>query len=58
MAYIGAEPSYGIFDRQVITGDGSTTTYQLDYPVSLLLKHCLLLTLILLTEMVQQQLSR
>jgi hypothetical protein len=34
MAYIGAEPSYGIFDRQVITGDGSTTTYQLDYPVS------------------------
>jgi hypothetical protein len=34
MAYIGAEPSYGSFDRQVITGDGSTTTYQLDYPVS------------------------
>ncbi len=34
MAYIGAEPAYGSFDRQVITGDGSTTTYQLDYPVS------------------------
>jgi hypothetical protein len=34
MAYIGAEPSYGVFERQVITGDGSTTTYQLDYPVS------------------------
>jgi hypothetical protein len=34
MAYIGASPAYGVFDRQVITGDGSTTTYQLDYPVS------------------------
>ena len=34
MAYIGAEPAYGVFQRQVVTGDGSTTTYQLDYPVS------------------------
>jgi hypothetical protein len=34
MAYIGASPAYGVFDRQVITGDGSTTTWQLDYPVS------------------------
>lgn len=34
MAYIGASPSYGVFDRQVLTGDGSTTTYSLDYPVS------------------------
>lgn len=34
MAYIGAEPSYGVFERQILTGDGSTTTYNLDYPVS------------------------
>ena len=39
MAYIGAQPSYGVFDRQVLTGDGSTTTFNLDYmavPTSLL----------------------
>ena len=39
MAYIGAQPSYGVFDRQVLTGDGSTTTYNLDHmavPTSLL----------------------
>ena len=34
MAYIGAEPSYGVFERQVITGDGSTTQYQLDHTVA------------------------
>lgn len=34
MAYIGANPAYGVFNRQVLTGDGSTTTYSLDYPVS------------------------
>jgi hypothetical protein len=33
MSYIGAEPSYGVFERQVLAGDGSTTTYNLDYPV-------------------------
>ena len=39
MAYIGASPTYGVFDRQVLTGDGSTTTYSLDHmvvPTSLL----------------------
>ena len=34
MSYIGAEPSYGVFDKQVLTGDGSTTQFNLDYPVS------------------------
>ena len=34
MAYIGASPAYGVFNRQVLTGDGSTTVYDLDYPVS------------------------
>lgn len=34
MAYIGSEPSYGVFERQVATGDGSTTQWNLDYPVS------------------------
>ena len=32
--YIGAEPSYGVFERQVITGDGSTTQYALDHTVA------------------------
>ena len=39
MAYIGAQPSYGVFDRQILTGDGSTTTFNLDHmavPTSLL----------------------
>ena len=39
MAYIGASPTYGVFDRQVLTGDGTTTTYNLDHmavPSSLL----------------------
>jgi hypothetical protein len=34
MAYIGQEPSYGVFERQVLTGDGSTTQYNLDFPVA------------------------
>jgi len=32
MSYIGTEPSYGVFQRQVLTGDGSTTQFNLDYP--------------------------
>ena len=31
MAYIGRPPEYGAFEKQDITGDGSTTTYTLDY---------------------------
>jgi len=29
--YIGATPSYGVFDRQVIAGDGSTVAFNLDH---------------------------
>ena len=39
MAYIGAAPSYGVFDRQVLTGNGTLTTFNLDHmavPTSLL----------------------
>ena len=39
MAYIGAAPSYGVFDRQVLTGDGTATSFNLDHmavPTSLL----------------------
>lgn len=32
--YLGASPAYGIFQRQVLAGDGSTTLYDLDYTVS------------------------
>ena len=32
--YIGAEPSYGVFDRQILTGDGSTTQFTLDFIVA------------------------
>ena len=31
MAYIGASPTYGVFDRQVLTGDGTTTQFNLDH---------------------------
>ncbi len=37
--YIGATPSYGVFDRQVILGNGTATTFNLDFmapPSSLL----------------------
>jgi len=32
--YIGASPAYGVFQRQVLTGDGSTTQFNLDYAVA------------------------
>ena len=32
--YIGAEPSYGVFDRQILSGDGSTTQFNLDFIVA------------------------
>ena len=34
MSYIGVEPTGGTFDKQVITGDGSNTTFNLDFPVA------------------------
>lgn len=34
MSYIGVEPTGGTFDKQVITGDGSNATFNLDFPVS------------------------
>jgi hypothetical protein len=33
MAYIGREPSFGAFERQTITPDGSTTTFTLNFTV-------------------------
>ena len=32
--YIGIEPSFGTFDKQLITGNGSTATFTLDFPVA------------------------
>jgi hypothetical protein len=34
MAYLGREPTYGAFERQSLTADGSTTTFTLDYTVA------------------------
>ena len=34
MSYIGIEPSFGTFDKQLITGNGSTATFTLDFPVA------------------------
>ena len=34
MSDIGIEPSFGTFDKQLITGDGSTATFTLDFPVA------------------------
>ena len=34
MAYLGREPTYGAFERQSLTADGSTVTYTLDYTVA------------------------
>ena len=34
MSYIGVEPSFGTFDKQLITGNGSTATFTLDFPVA------------------------
>jgi hypothetical protein len=31
MAYIGRAPQYGSFEKQALTGDGSTVTFTLDY---------------------------
>ena len=33
MAYIGRQPSYGSFEKQDVTGDGSTTTFTLNFTV-------------------------
>ena len=33
-SYIWLEPSHGSFDKQLITGDGSTTTFTLEFPVA------------------------
>jgi len=33
MAYIGRQPSYGAFEKQDLTPDGSTTTFSLTYTV-------------------------
>jgi hypothetical protein len=33
MAYIGRSPEYGVFEKQVLTADGSTTTFTLNYTV-------------------------
>ena len=33
MAYIGTEPTYGVFQRQVLAGNWTTTQYNLDYDV-------------------------
>ena len=34
MSYIGIEPSFGTFDKQLITGNGSTAPFTLDFPVA------------------------
>lgn len=31
--YLGNQPSYGAYHRQVLAGDGSTTTFTLDYSI-------------------------
>ena len=33
-SYIGLEPSYASFDKQLLTGDGSTVTFTLDFAVA------------------------
>ena len=33
MAYIGRQPQYGAFEKQALTADSSTTTFNLDYTV-------------------------
>ena len=33
MAYIGRDPQYGAFEKQSLTGDGSTVTFNLDYTI-------------------------
>ena len=33
MSYIGRSPAYGSFEKQSLTADGSTTTFDLNYVV-------------------------
>ena len=33
-SYIGTAPTFGNYDKQLITGDGSTATFTLDFPVA------------------------
>ena len=33
-SYIGTEPTFGNYDKQLSTGDGSTATFTLDFPVA------------------------
>jgi len=33
MAYLGRQPTYGAFEKQSLTADGSTTTFTLNYTV-------------------------
>ena len=33
-SYIGVEPTAGSFDKQLITGDGTNATFDLDFPVA------------------------
>ena len=33
-SYIGLDPSYGSFDKQLLTGDGSTVSFTLDFAVA------------------------
>ena len=34
MAYIGKEPSFGAFEKDIFTGDGSTTQFTLTHNVA------------------------
>ena len=34
MSYIGTEPSFGAFEKQLLTGDGTTSAFDLDYSVA------------------------
>ena len=34
MAYIGKEPSFGAFEKDIFTGDGSTTQFTLTHTVA------------------------
>ena len=33
-SYIGLDPSYASFDKQLLTGDGSTVSFTLDFAVA------------------------
>ena len=34
MSYIGTEPSFGAFEKRLLTGDGTTSAFDLDYSVA------------------------